>query len=462
MAINPRQMLGLGNTRPSMQYQQLNQTYQSDPRRILGQTLMGQGTSTAPVRTPLAGLGRLSSALVGAYLQRKAGDAQVAREDERRQSMQQAFPNVDPSLISLGGDSLLAALTAQRIAPVTSSEIVPDDVSGGFVTKTTTTPVVGDASTTLSAPSFKPKQAVQKGANIVLGESVNPDLKGFTLEVKTENDRIVGYDIISKPETPTGTKQAFNTVTNKPVFATEQEIQNNPDTIVPIVRGMQISTNPDGTFELTQGALNASGGKLSRKTSGNLESDILTNVDKVNTVQRLVDKFNPKFFEYETQFGAAAMSKMEKAGLKLDPAKQKEFTDYTRYMSEVSRVSAKEINDLYGAVLSGNEVERAKEFIVGKPDSPTQALEKLKASIRLSKQGIARKQYILKNGLLGEGPYNKNKAEKILSLSDIDRKIDETGEKLEQSILQNNPDIEQSKLENMVLLELQKEFGITF
>ena len=80
MALNPRQMLGLANTRPSMQYQQLNNAYQSDPRRMLGQTLMGQGASAAPVRTPLQGLGRLSSALVGAYLQRKAGDAQVERE----------------------------------------------------------------------------------------------------------------------------------------------------------------------------------------------------------------------------------------------------------------------------------------------------------------------------------------------------------------------------------------------
>ena len=65
MELNPRQMLGLANTRPSMQYQQLNNAYQSDPRRMLGQTLMGQGASAAPVRTPLQGLGRLSSALVG-------------------------------------------------------------------------------------------------------------------------------------------------------------------------------------------------------------------------------------------------------------------------------------------------------------------------------------------------------------------------------------------------------------
>ena len=102
--VDARSMLGLGNTRPSMQYQQLNQAYQSDPRRILGQTLMGQGASSAPVRTPLQGLGRLSSALVGAYLQRKAGDAQVARETEYSSQLANA-------LTGLGND-IPSAITA--------------------------------------------------------------------------------------------------------------------------------------------------------------------------------------------------------------------------------------------------------------------------------------------------------------------------------------------------------------
>ena len=41
---------------------------------------MTQGSSSAPVRTPLQGLGRLSSALVGAYLQKGAVDRQVAEK----------------------------------------------------------------------------------------------------------------------------------------------------------------------------------------------------------------------------------------------------------------------------------------------------------------------------------------------------------------------------------------------
>ena len=107
--VDPRQMLGLNNTRPSMQYQQLNNAYQSDPRRMLGQTLMGQGASAAPVRTPLQGLGRLSSALVGAYLQRKAGDAQVERES--------AYSNQLANALTGLGDNIPSAITTLGQVP---------------------------------------------------------------------------------------------------------------------------------------------------------------------------------------------------------------------------------------------------------------------------------------------------------------------------------------------------------
>jgi hypothetical protein len=128
MAINPRQMLGLGGTRPSMQYQQLNQTYQSDPRRILGQALMGQGTSTAPVRTPLAGLGRLSSALVGAYLQRKAGDELSARETKMTDAILGGLPEAlqNNPLIRANLPAVSGAATAALLQPQTSQSIVDD------------------------------------------------------------------------------------------------------------------------------------------------------------------------------------------------------------------------------------------------------------------------------------------------------------------------------------------------
>ena len=96
MATIPRQMVGLPSS-PSFRYKALNPAYQSDPRRILGQQLMQQGSSSAPVATPLQGLGRLSSALVGAYLQKGSMDRQVAREDAYKDSLTQALSGIDMS-----------------------------------------------------------------------------------------------------------------------------------------------------------------------------------------------------------------------------------------------------------------------------------------------------------------------------------------------------------------------------
>ena len=116
MVHTPFHGLTQAGRQPSMQFQQLNQAYQSDPRRILGQALMQQGASTAPVRTPLQGLGRLSSALVGAYLQRKAGDTQVEREADYERRLGDALSGLDlgnvPGLSALSEVNPLAALTA--------------------------------------------------------------------------------------------------------------------------------------------------------------------------------------------------------------------------------------------------------------------------------------------------------------------------------------------------------------
>jgi len=150
MAHTPFHGLTKPGQRPSMQFQQLNQAYQSDPRRILGQTLMGQGASSAPVRTPLQGLGRLSSALVGAYLQRKAGDAQAARETEMtNQIMGMLGPNAAPgarAAVAANPAAAQSALLAAQLAPTVTSEITDMGDFAGVQT-TTTSPLTGDTST---------------------------------------------------------------------------------------------------------------------------------------------------------------------------------------------------------------------------------------------------------------------------------------------------------------------------
>ena len=127
MALPTRPMVGLPNS-PSFRYKALNPAYQSDPRRILGQSLMTQGASSAPVATPLQGLGRLSSALVGAYLQKGAVDRQVAREDERTKQIMGMIPaNATPEMRAFAQTNpelFMSAFGQSIFKPTTSSEVV--------------------------------------------------------------------------------------------------------------------------------------------------------------------------------------------------------------------------------------------------------------------------------------------------------------------------------------------------
>lgn len=145
MALRQRAM-------PTFQFQRLNPSFQSDPRRILGQTLMGQGASTAPVRTPLQGLGRLSSSLVGAFLQREALEGQAQRETAATEALMGMLPeNVSPQVraaVQAAPGSFEPAIMASMLQPTTKSEIV-DQGDMAFV-QTTTQPLIGPESTSIS------------------------------------------------------------------------------------------------------------------------------------------------------------------------------------------------------------------------------------------------------------------------------------------------------------------------
>ena len=128
-------MMGLPNS-PSFRYKALNPAYQSDPRRILGQQLMQQGSSSAPVQTPLQGLGRLSSALVGAYLQKGAVDRQVAREDEFKTNLSSLLgPNAtaqQQTALEMFPNMMGSALLQNMTTPTTTTSVITPEGSPGF------------------------------------------------------------------------------------------------------------------------------------------------------------------------------------------------------------------------------------------------------------------------------------------------------------------------------------------
>ena len=154
MALLTRPMMGLPNS-PSFRYKQLNPAYQSDPRRILGQSLMTQGSSSAPVRTPLQGLGRLSSALVGAYLQKGAMDRQVTREEERTNQIMGMIPaNASPEIRAYAQsnpEGFMAVFGQNMFKPTTTTSLVTPENQPNFraIQREVKNPITAETSTTL-------------------------------------------------------------------------------------------------------------------------------------------------------------------------------------------------------------------------------------------------------------------------------------------------------------------------
>ena len=196
MAIPPRTMS------PSFRFKALNPAFQSDPRRILGQQLQQQGLSSAPVRTPLQGLGRLSSALIGAYLQKGAIDRQVAREDERTKQIMGMIPqDADPGLRTFAmanPDAFANAFGQSLLTPTTSSEVV--NLGGNLRgVQTTQTSPFGPTSTAISnLTQIKetPQTSLYKNA---ISAGLTPGSQEFKDFMTKNSSRQTNINMVSSP-----------------------------------------------------------------------------------------------------------------------------------------------------------------------------------------------------------------------------------------------------------------------
>ena len=252
MALNPRMMLGLGGParRPSMQFQQLNPAFQSDPRRILGQALMQQGTSAAPVRTPLQGLGRLSSALVGAYLQRQAGDEQVRREDKARDALLASLPaDASPmlrNLVQVNPGAVQSALATSAVQPTTTAftqniEGTPGAV--GYGTKTIN-PLTGAESTAFSG-IYKPTSTQTSAQKNAAALGLVPG--------STEYNEFIRQAALPKPDTT-----AVNVNTGRQFTPEQKKVGESRATRIdktyfePSVQADEIITNIDQALSILE------------------------------------------------------------------------------------------------------------------------------------------------------------------------------------------------------------------
>ena len=258
MAIPPRTMS------PSFRFKALNPAFQSDPRRILGQQLQQQGLSSAPVRTPLQGLGRLSSALIGAYLQKGAIDRQVAREDERTQQIMGMIPeNADPRLRAFAAanpDAFANAVGTSMLQP--TSTVFTQDTSGGTIYGTQmTNPLSRQISQNVSGFAAKPKpQATQiitlinpnDPTDFVTGDKNSSEIKTAlaTNKYQIPSKSGTNVNINNKTETVANQEAAKNGI--EQIGALQKEVSSERDLVGRLDISLALLEGDTETGPLTQ------------------------------------------------------------------------------------------------------------------------------------------------------------------------------------------------------------------
>ena len=253
MATIPRQMVGLPSS-PSFRYKALNPAYQSDPRRILGQQLMQQGSSSAPVATPLQGLGRLSSALVGAYLQKGAMDRQVSREEERTNQIMGMIPaNASPEIRAYAQsnpEGFMAAFGQSMFKPKT--EVFTQNLPGGTVYGQQSTDRFGNVSMT---PSGFSKATVAK--------TTAAEKNAISLGYKPGTPEFISYireATLPKPDTTAIDVSTGNKFTpEQKKFGELRATSINQNIIVPAQKADETIQNIDTALRLLEENPNISG-----------------------------------------------------------------------------------------------------------------------------------------------------------------------------------------------------------
>jgi len=208
------------NNSPSFRYKQLNPAYQSDPRRILGQQLMQQGNSFAPVATPLQGLGRLSSALVGAYLQKGAMDRQVTREEERTNQIMGMIPaNASPEIRAYAQsnpEDFMAAFGQSMFKPTSTTSLVTPENQPNFraIQREVKNPITGETSTTLdNLTQVKAPTKTSLERNAILA-GLEPGTQPFKDFITKNSSRQTNINMNTSPGSKSTVKR-FDTLSDK-------------------------------------------------------------------------------------------------------------------------------------------------------------------------------------------------------------------------------------------------------
>ena len=116
-----------GNSPLIGQNSAIQRDYAADPRRQMAEQLMAQGSSTAPVRSPLEGMTRALQAGVGGYFGGQADRETKEREDKQIMQMSEALAAATPQIMPTYKDVTPGSEQAEMLAAQDAGMYSADD-----------------------------------------------------------------------------------------------------------------------------------------------------------------------------------------------------------------------------------------------------------------------------------------------------------------------------------------------
>jgi hypothetical protein len=223
-------------------------------------------------------------------------------------------------------------------------------------------------------------------------------------------------------------------------------------------KGMEITTS-DGTVVRTGVDTNR---PIAKPTENKIESNLLESKEAVNKVANIISGFQPKYQTLPFRAKTAWESTKQKFGLKPNPETRKQLSEFKGWYKMAMRDYAIAIQALGKGNLTKNEEQL---YGAGLPDPgkglyPKDAPEVYWNAIVDRYKGlnasIARHQHYLNSGLSTEQVYSLIKEDKVISLDDMNKVINERGKALEEEFKGKYETVQE--LTNAIKESLQTEF----
>lgn len=228
--------------------------------------------------------------------------------------------------------------------------------------------------------------------------------------------------------------------------------------------GLQLTTNPDGTFTLTQGPIGPGG--MTKPVQTDLQKKAISTADNIARLETIGQQFDPSFMEIETRLGATKTKWKEKLGMDVSIGEKAQLSKYSAFSRDAVENINSYIKEITGAQMSEKEADRIRKAMpdpgdgIFNGDSPTEFKGKWRSAMRALKLSQARATYLLNNGVTDQALRGMAKTNTLPSFGQIEEIIKTRNIEIEQELKAANPGAPQEQIDTLIMQQLKKEFGI--